>query len=119
MADDRHMPVGQYEDKKQAIHHDEGTIGGHESNVNNGGIIIENVLAGRTKETILAEVEAFVTAHGLEEHRAAFEKGALVAQDPDAWNQVTELTDEERGAFEHEQTHKWSHPFALYFTGEF
>lgn len=119
MAGDKHTPVGQYDEKKQTVQHDEDALRRHVSNAANTGIIIENILAGRSKEALLADVEAFVTAHGLEEHREAFEKGALVAQDPDAWQQVSELTDEDRATFEHEQTHKWSHPFALYFTGAF
>jgi hypothetical protein len=117
MTGDRHAPTGQYEDKKQVVHHDEDTLRRQTSHAANTGIIIENILAGRSREALLADVDAFVTEHGLEGHREAFEKGALVAQDPDAWRQVSELNEEDRAAFEHEQIHKWSHPFALYFTG--
>ncbi len=81
------------------------------------GISIENVLADRSKDVLLAEVEAFVTANGLSAHLDAFRKGALVAQNPQNWQSVEELSEDDRKVLEHEDTHKWSHPFKLYYTG--
>jgi len=43
-------------------------------------------------------------------------KGALVAQDPPAFEQIAELDDVERDALRNEVLHKWRQPFALYFT---
>lgn len=43
-------------------------------------------------------------------------KGALVAQDPPAFEQVEELDEEERDALRNEVLHKWRQPGALYFT---
>ena len=43
-------------------------------------------------------------------------KGALVAQDPPAFEQIEDLEDVERDALRNEVLHKWRQPKALYFT---
>lgn len=43
-------------------------------------------------------------------------KGALVAQDPPAFEQIQELDEVERDALRNEVLHKWRQPGALYFT---
>ena len=43
-------------------------------------------------------------------------KGALVAQDPPAFESVEELDEVEREALRNEVLHKWRQPGALYFT---
>ena len=43
-------------------------------------------------------------------------KGALVAQDPPAFEQIPELDEVERDALRNEVLHKWRQPTALYFT---
>ena len=43
-------------------------------------------------------------------------KGALVAQDPPAFEEIAELDEVERDALRNEVLHKWRQPFALYFT---
>ena len=43
-------------------------------------------------------------------------KGALVAQDPPAFEQIPELDEVERDALRNEVLHKWRQPGALYFT---
>jgi hypothetical protein len=81
------------------------------------GVNIDNVLAHQSKEELFADVDSFVTSHGLEDYQEVFRKGALVAQNPAAYKDIPELTDDDRATLEHELTHKWSHPFPLYFTG--
>lgn len=44
------------------------------------------------------------------------QKGALVAQNPPAFEQIAELDEVERDALRNEVLHKWRQPFALYFT---
>lgn len=44
------------------------------------------------------------------------QKGALVAQDPPAFEQVAELDEVERDALRNEVLHKWRQPRSLYFT---
>ncbi len=43
-------------------------------------------------------------------------KGALVAQDPPAFEEIAELDEVERDALRNEVLHKWRQPGALYFT---
>ena len=45
-----------------------------------------------------------------------FIKGALVAQDPPAFEQIAELDEAERDALRNEVLHKWRQPWSLYFT---
>ena len=44
------------------------------------------------------------------------QKGALVAQDPPAFESIDDLTEVERDALRNEVLHKWRQPRALYFT---
>lgn len=44
------------------------------------------------------------------------QRGALVAQDPTSFEQISELEEHEREALRNEVLHKWRQPFALYFT---
>lgn len=53
---------------------------------------------------------------GLTQHEALLQKGALVAQRPDAFEDVGDLDDSEREALRNETLHKWRQPTALYFT---
>jgi hypothetical protein len=43
-------------------------------------------------------------------------KGALVARDPEHFETVPEMTEEELTVIRNETEHKWRQPFALYFT---
>ena len=44
------------------------------------------------------------------------QKGALVAQNPPAFEEVLELDETEKDALRNEVLHKWRQPWALYFT---
>lgn len=43
-------------------------------------------------------------------------KGALVAQDPAGYQNLSELNEDEKNALYLEVTKKWHHPFLLYMT---
>ncbi len=45
-----------------------------------------------------------------------FGRAALVARDPENFDQVTELTEEERHALAYEHEHKWNGPFMLWYS---
>lgn len=45
-----------------------------------------------------------------------FQKGALVAQDPPAFESVESLDEVEKDALRNEVLHKWRQPWPLYFT---
>lgn len=75
----------------------------------------ENPLADIPKEQLFAEVDAFVKDNGLDEFLEDFRKGALVAQNPDSYTEITELNDEDRNVLEREHTHRWSQTFTLWW----
>lgn len=80
---------------------------------------IENPLAGIPRDTLLLEVEKFAEEKALTEHIAILKKGALVAQDPLNYEDITgehSLTDAEIEDLRNEVLHKWRHPLTLYLT---
>lgn len=79
---------------------------------------LRNPLVGMSEEHVLADADAFVDARGLEDKRDAFRKGALlarVAQRENGFENVSMLSEEEKGWLRDEITHRWRHPFQLYF----
>jgi hypothetical protein len=84
-------------------------------NHNEGGQIY-NPLAGIPRAKLLANVEAFAQEKELSEHTAILQRGALLAQDPDNFHAIEDLSAEEKAAVQNEITHKWSHPVTLYLT---
>ena len=77
---------------------------------------ISNPLAGVPTDVLLANVEDFAQRTGLTNEVDLLKRGALVAQNPGNYENVTELSEEERDALRLEVTKKWSHPFKLYMT---
>ena len=77
---------------------------------------IQNPLAGIPRETLLADVEEFANEKQLTDILPLLQKGALVAQDPPAFESVEALDDDEREALRNEVLHKWRQPWALYYT---
>ena len=51
---------------------------------------------------------------GEQEDIRAFQKGAVLAQDPSKYHTVEGLTEQERAVLEKEFTHKWSQPKLMY-----
>lgn len=62
----------------------------------------------------MTDVKAFCNMAGLMDHLSVFERAALVAQEPVNWENVTELTPEERVSLTREVTHRWSLPNQLW-----
>lgn len=80
---------------------------------------IQNPLAGIPKHTLFRQVEEFANLKGLNDLIPMLKKGALVAQDPANYEDITgeeTLDDREIEALRNEVLHKWRQPFALYFT---
>jgi MFS family permease len=73
-------------------------------------------LVGIPKAELLADVERFATEHGLEEELPTLRKGALVAQNPQGYDTIAELDDEDRAFLHEEATKRWAHGKTLYFT---
>lgn len=81
-----------------------------------GGNKPKNILAGISKEDLLNDVRSFAAEKGLEEYLPDLEKGALLAQRPDDFEEISELTEEDIVSIRYEKEHKWSHPLWLWLT---
>lgn len=77
---------------------------------------LQNPLARLNKQQVLQNARDFATEVGLEGEIDLIQRGALVAQNPTDYNNIEELSKEEKAALEHEVKHKWSHPIILYLT---
>ncbi|KAL7942930.1 sugar transporter domain-containing protein [Trichoderma barbatum] len=77
---------------------------------------IRNPLKGIPRETLFANVREFQRSKGLpSDILPLLEKGALVAQNPAGFESL-DLDEEEKQALREEVTHRWKHPWALYYT---
>lgn len=80
---------------------------------------IKNPLAGIPKHELMAQVEEFANEKGLTEYLPYLKKGALVAQDPDSFEEIGgehKLNNEEVTTLIDEVEHKWRVPRTLYLT---
>ncbi|KAI9842230.1 MAG: hypothetical protein M1837_007375 [Sclerophora amabilis] len=77
---------------------------------------IRNPLAGIPRATLLAQVAEFAHQYDMDDITPLIQRGALVAQDPPAFEEIAELEEDEKEALRNEVLHKWRQPFALYFT---
>ena len=77
---------------------------------------IKNPLAHLTPEQVIADVQEFAKQNDFQELEGLLVKGALVAKDPPAFEDVPGLTEVEKDAIRNEVLHKWRQPKALYFT---
>lgn len=50
------------------------------------------------------------------EHADLFGRAALVARNPNEFDTITELDDQERAALAYEKAHKWHGPFMLWYS---
>lgn len=77
---------------------------------------IKNPLADLTPAQVLRDVDEFAQEHALQEILPLLKKGALIARDPDNYQTVPDLTEEDITAVDDEISHKWRQPWPLYFT---
>ncbi|KIW63945.1 hypothetical protein PV04_08907 [Phialophora macrospora] len=77
---------------------------------------ISNPLADIPREDLLADVEDFATRHGMTSELELLQKGALVAQNPGQFENLSILDDAEKESLRIEVNRKWKHPTKLYMT---
>lgn len=82
---------------------------------NNPNAKLANPLEGIPHDQLIADAAAFAKSHGLGHLTEVFQKGALVAQDPSAFESLPLLDDEDRNVLRREVTHKWRQPAQLYY----
>jgi len=76
---------------------------------------LANPLAGLSHEKLMADGAAFARDYGLAHLTEEFKKGALIAQNPDAFETLPLLTEEDKAILRREATHKWDQPLTLYY----
>ncbi|KZV69324.1 hypothetical protein PENSPDRAFT_483999 [Peniophora sp. CONT] len=76
---------------------------------------LANPLEGIPQDQVWADAANFAHEHGLGHLADVFSKGALVAQDPTAFESLSQLTEEDKAIFTRERTHRWDHPITLYW----
>ncbi|GAB1193911.1 hypothetical protein APSETT444_003147 [Aspergillus pseudonomiae] len=76
---------------------------------------LKNPLTGLTREELYRDVEEFAREKDLEDIVDQLKRGALVAQDPKAFEELSELSEGEKELLRREKTHRWSQPFMMYF----
>ncbi|KAH6623780.1 hypothetical protein F5144DRAFT_615477 [Chaetomium tenue] len=80
---------------------------------------IKNPLEGIPRDELMSRVEVFAQEKGLTEHLALLRQGALVAQDPNNYEEIDgaeALDDEAKAALVKEVEHKWHLPSKLFLT---
>ncbi|KAK2059994.1 hypothetical protein LY76DRAFT_591807 [Colletotrichum caudatum] len=78
---------------------------------------IKNPLRGIPKAELLDQVADYQRSHGLpDDILPLLKKGALVAQNPALFEELDELDEAEKQALREEVTHRWKHPWPLYYT---
>lgn len=77
--------------------------------------VLANPLVGLSYEQLMADGDDFARSYGLEDLSELFQKGALVAQNPLAFDDLPLLTLEDKEALQEEVDHKWRHPKMLYY----
>ncbi|KAL4746909.1 hypothetical protein BDW72DRAFT_197266, partial [Aspergillus terricola var. indicus] len=78
--------------------------------------IIQNPLQNVSREQAVFEARAFAQANGMGEHADVIGRAALVARDPDNFESIPELTQDERAALAYERDHKWHGPRMLWYS---
>ncbi|KAF9257692.1 hypothetical protein L218DRAFT_975133 [Marasmius fiardii PR-910] len=76
---------------------------------------LANPLAGISHEDLIQQATEFSEKFGLQDLTLELQKGALVAQDPTAFEGIALLDESDKAILRRELTHKWSHPRTLYY----
>ncbi|CAL1708150.1 unnamed protein product [Somion occarium] len=87
----------------------------HIDNVRNINAKLANPLSGIPHDKLMANAAQFAEDHGLGHLKEEFKKGALVAQDPTAFESLPMLDDADRNVLRRELTHRWDQPWELYY----
>lgn len=76
---------------------------------------LANPLEGIPHEKLMAHAARFAREHGLGHLEKEFQKGALIAQDPEAFESLSQLDEADKAILRREVTHRWHQPFQLYY----
>ncbi|KAJ7078680.1 proton myo-inositol cotransporter [Mycena epipterygia] len=77
---------------------------------------LQNPLTGFSRDRLQQMGEDFAKHHGLEDHVELFGKAAQIAQDPTNFENIQDLSMDDRDVLRREYTHRWDQPKTLYYT---
>lgn len=75
---------------------------------------IRNPLSHLSQTELSAQVVAFCEKYGFGEKLEIFQKAAIVAQRPHDFENISQLTEDDKHHLRRETTHRWHLPFAMY-----
>ena len=73
-------------------------------------------MIGVPKTALKEQVSGFCQEYGFQDKEEVFFRGALAAQNPDDYEGIPELTDEDKYHLRREITHRWHLPRGLYYS---
>jgi len=76
---------------------------------------LANPLEGIPREQLMADAAAFAKERNLSHLVDEFQKGALIAQDPTAFESLDILSEDDKIILRRELTHRWDQPWQLYY----
>ncbi|KAG8215121.1 MFS sugar transporter [Butyriboletus roseoflavus] len=76
---------------------------------------LANPLRGVPHDQLMSDIEVFAKERGLTHILPDLKKGALLAQDPEAYNRLDVFTEEDRQVLSDEVNHKWKQTGMLYY----
>ncbi|KAL8829791.1 MAG: hypothetical protein Q9170_006016 [Blastenia crenularia] len=77
---------------------------------------IENPLSHLTPDQLQKDARSFARREGLGQYEDLIERGARIAKDPQYFEHIPGLTEEEKQAIWDEKRHRFRQPSALYLT---
>lgn len=78
--------------------------------------VVINPLKRTSPEQNVVQAQSYAESHGMGEHAALFGRAALVARDPEGFELIRDLQDDERAALVYERDHKWHGPTMLWYS---
>ena len=76
---------------------------------------LANPLSGIPQDQLMADASAFAAEYGLGHIEKELQKGALVAQEPTSFENISILSEDDKAVLRRELTHRWSQPGQLYY----
>lgn len=107
--------VSVQERKEDASSSSSGSIRQIDTVGTNANAVLANPLEGIPQEKLMANAARFARKHDMEYLIEDFQKGALVAQDPPAFESLSQLNEDDKILLRREITHRWDQPWELYY----
>ncbi|WVQ78619.1 hypothetical protein IAT38_000705 [Cryptococcus sp. DSM 104549] len=106
-------------EKFSEVEHVENLESNHASHVvnrnRNVSAKIQNPLRGIPKDQLLEMADRFCTEKDFDDKRDLFKRAALLSQNPNDFETIPELTEEDKHWVRREHTNKWDQTWPLYF----